>query len=141
MKCLLFVLCALAVPALAGEAVEIVDGDTLLVDGNEVSLFGVDAPELGALCRRGADESDCGVLAQAALLDLTAGAEVICSPAGGTPGKVLCRANGYDLSEGMIYTGWATALPGEGRRYMALEGRARDAERGLWSGFEILAED
>jgi endonuclease YncB( thermonuclease family) len=141
MKCLLFFLCALAVPAFAAEPVEIIDGDTLLVDGREVSLFGVDAPELGALCRLGSDESDCGVLARAALLDLTAGAEVICSPAGGTPGKVLCRANGYDLSEGMIYTGWAKALPGEGRRYMALEGRARDAERGFWSGFELLAEE
>jgi endonuclease YncB( thermonuclease family) len=141
MKRWLFLLCALAMPALAGDAVEIVDGDTLLVDGAEVSLFGIAAPELGALCRRGGDESDCGVLARAALLDLTAGAEVVCAAVGGTPGKVLCRANGYDLSEGMIYTGWATALPGEGRRYVALERRSRDAERGLWSGFEFLGED
>ncbi|MDP6952950.1 MAG: thermonuclease family protein [Alphaproteobacteria bacterium] len=141
MKRLALMLCLLAPHAFAGDTVEIVDGDTLLLDGSEVGLFGIDAPELGALCRRGSDDSDCGVLARAALLDLTAGAEVVCNGVNGAPGKVLCRANGYDLSEGMIYTGWARALAGEGRRYVALEGRARIAERGLWSGFELLSEE
>ena len=40
-----------------------VDGDTLEVGGEEVRLYGIDAPELHQTCRRGDEEWSCGAIA------------------------------------------------------------------------------
>ena len=45
-----------------------------------------------------------------------------------------CTAAGYDLSEGMVYTGWAMVQPDASDRYGAIEKQARAAKRGLWRG-------
>ncbi len=44
---------------------------------------------------------------------------------------------GYQLSEGMTYTGWALALRPVSERYVAFEERARTARRGLWKGLFV----
>ncbi len=122
----------------------IIDGDTIEVRGAAVRLYGIDAPELGQTCRIGRHAYDCGKIARTALLDLTAGVSVICKlvppdPAGATDdgpnGRIgRCTADGYDLSEGMTYTGWALALRRVSGRYVAFEDGARAAGRGLWKG-------
>ena len=87
---------------------------------------------------------NCGDLAQAALMDLTAGVEVECrtvaSRSGETkkPSLARCHAGGYDLSEGMIYTGWAL-LPPEPEVVMpesfaVIQTRAEQRQHGLWKG-------
>ncbi len=136
-------------PALPGTAARaevtgpprVIDGDTLEVEGVVVRLTGIDAPELGQSCRIGARAYDCGKIARTALLDLTAGVTVSCKLAPPSPedsdtdGRVgRCSADGYDLSEGMAYTGWALALRRVSDRYVAFEEQARAAGRGLWKG-------
>ncbi len=131
---------------------KIIDGDTLAVQGRVIRLFGIDAPELGQACRIGARAYDCGRIARTALLDLTAGATVRCqlAPAspengaedGGADGRIgRCTADGYDLSEGMAYTGWALALRPVSERYVVFEERARAASRGLWKGHFVAPWD
>ncbi len=128
----------------------VIDGDTLEVQGTVIHLQGIDAPELGQSCRIGTRAYDCGQVARTALLDLTAGVAVSCklAPApseGGNPedasperdanGRIgRCTTDGYDLSEGMAYTGWALALRRVSGPYLAFEARARAAGRGLWKG-------
>lgn len=127
----------------------VIDGDTIEVAGTVIRLYGIDAPELGQVCRIGERAYDCGKIARTALLDLTAGVAVRCklaspSPEGNpedspedsdTDGRIgHCRADGYDLSEGMAYTGWALALRSVSDRYVIFEERARAARRGLWKG-------
>lgn len=119
----------------------IIDGDTLELAGHRIRLYGIDAPEPGQTCRLGRRAYDCGLVARAALLDLTAGVTVVCrlldSSVAAGPEKARlgrCFAEGYDLSEGMAYTGWALARPGVSERYAALEEDARAAGRGLWNG-------
>ncbi len=132
----------------------VIDGDTVEVQGRVIRLYGIDAPELGQSCRIGERAYDCGQIARTALLDLTAGVTVRCklAPAsledpspedGGAGGGAAnsadgrigrCSADGYDLSEGMTYTGWALALRPVSERYVAFEERARAARRGLWKG-------
>ena len=92
---------------------EVRDGDTIVLQGRRLRLDGIDAPELGQSCRIKSRLYDCGMVARTALLDLTAGAEVVCRPLGPGPGGLTlarCFADDYDLSEGMTYTGWALAL-------------------------------
>ena len=80
---------------------------------------------------------DCGLVAKTALQDLTVASEVVCRPVDKTAdGQLLvrCTANGYDLSEGMIYTGWGRALPKAPKRYHQVEADAKARKRGLWKG-------
>ncbi len=125
---------------------KVIDGDTIEVQGQAIRLYGIDAPELGQACTIEERTYDCGMVARTALLDLTAGVAVTCqvvsaklAPAepgraaeDGRPGR--CFAQGYDLSEGMAYTGWALAQRGVSERYLVFEERAQAAGRGLWKG-------
>lgn len=124
---------------------QIVDGDSLEVAGRTYDLAGVDAPELAQRCTREERFYDCGLLAQAALMDLTAGVQVECrrlvqQPASGGVPLARCTAGGYDLSEGMVYTGWALIPPSGSAadQYRAAFGPiqqgARERRRGLWKG-------
>ncbi|MHA1600026.1 MAG: thermonuclease family protein [Alphaproteobacteria bacterium] len=142
-------LCLLAAPAIASETAaaglsgmpEVIDGDTIVVAGETVRLFGIDAPEMGQHCAIGARTYDCGAVSRTALLDLTAGTPVTCELMKGAtsadshegkPGR--CFAAGYDLSEGMAYTGWALAERNVTSRYDSYETGAQKAGRGLWKG-------
>ena len=154
-----------AAPALGEELLEgtpeIIDGDTLVLDGMRLQLVGIDAPELGQACVLRSKGYDCGDIARSALLDLTAGSRVTCrrvapndtAPVNGEPigaaadgsrkdgGPALCTVDGYDLSEGMVYTGWALAAPSERRRYGSFQSGARAAKRGLWRGAFVTPWD
>ena len=115
---------------------EVRDGQTLIVDGRRLRLEGIVAPALGTRCQLRGNEHDCGRISTTALMDLTAGATVTCTrrEAVAADGSryARCRAGGYDLSEGMVYTGWAEADTTQMNRYTALEAAARQARRGMW---------
>lgn len=123
----------------------VLDGDTIELQGQRIRLFGIDAPELGQDCQIKGQSYDCGMVARTALLDLTAGSDVICKvvpadpngvSAEGRPGR--CFAGNYDLSEGMAYTGWALAEREVSERYVIYEARAKDSGRGLWKGQFVM---
>lgn len=115
--------------------VEVLSGDTLRVGGTRVRLVGVRAPAKGVGCSLRGAPFDCARIAMTALMDLVAGATVACDDVRkAEDGAVVarCRANGYDLSEGMTYTGWARAWPRTGNRYRGFEDEARARRHGLW---------
>ena len=124
-------------PTLRGNP-RILSGDRLMVAGVEVRLVGIDAPEDGQRCRLpGGRIYDCGRISTTALMDLTAGVGVVCEMAGtkqDDPPVAICRAGGYDLSKGMVHTGWALAWPRTGTIYAAVEKASRKARHGLWRG-------
>lgn len=110
----------------------VVDGDSLIVAGIEVRLFGIDAPELSQTCMRGARAWHCGSEAAEALRAASRGKEVVCRPRehdryGRT--VALCHAAGLDLGAAMVKGGFALAYGS----YEADEREARDARRGIWS--------
>ena len=159
---------------------QVISGDLIELEGRRLRLAGIDAPELGQRCLLRERLYDCGALARSALLDLTAGVEVVCWPQvsrtqnslhriSGSKGHEMysssviqlptfvtfnvttfetitlvpgpaaaltarCSAQGYDLSEGMVYTGWALIPPASGTTYAAQQARAKSAGHGLWRG-------
>ncbi len=135
---LTFLLCQ---PASASE-VEVLDAEHLRLEGVTYRLAGIDAPEPDQQCLQGSRLYACGAVAVGGLMDLTAGAEVACrtgeaeSAGAATDGSVnaRCYADGYELSEGMVYTGWALADRASGGRFLDLEADARNRRRGLWRG-------
>ncbi len=112
----------------------VIDGNTLELEGQRLTLYGIDAPELGQECSLRGKVFDCGDISRAALLDLTAGTEIECRLSTARPEAAECFADDYDLAAGMVYTGWALADRGVTERYAKTEARAASAKRGLWRG-------
>jgi endonuclease YncB( thermonuclease family) len=109
-----------------------IDGDSLVVAGVEIRLFGIDAPEFAQTCSRGGRPWNCGREAADALRAMTAGREIVCRPRdrdryGRT--VAVCLAGGLDLGAAMVKGGLAVAYGA----YAADEREARDARRGIWS--------
>ncbi|MCZ6721824.1 MAG: thermonuclease family protein [Proteobacteria bacterium] len=139
---LLFLAAALSLWALPAKAeligpAKVIAGDRLEVAGITLRLNGIDAPEPGQICRVKDRPYDCGKVAASALKDLTAGGPVRCLlEAERDSGEMIavCFAEDYDLSEGMVYTGWALAYPRAESPYRRFEEGARAARRGMWRG-------
>lgn len=117
--------------AFAGDT-NVLSGERLTVGGTTHVLYGIKVPAVGEQCHLRGKSRDCGILARASLKDLTAGATVICKPSTLAPARSKCLSDGYDLSEGMIYTGWAVTLPTAPSRLHHLMKRAKAKRHGLW---------
>ena len=112
------------------------DGDSLDLSGLAVRLYGIDAPELAQSCERERTSWSCGKDAASKLASLIAGTSVVCDQKDvDSYGRIVatCRAGAVDLGGAMVDAGLAVALSDFSDRYVAAEGRARDARRGLWS--------
>ncbi len=119
-----------------------IDGDTLEVDGKVIQLYGIDAPELGQLCKNDDSQSPCGVDAALALRKLVtvSDRELHCSPWGGEPPErtaddaliEVCQVGDKDLSEVMLQNGYGVTTPDSFPGYAEAEKGAKDARLGLW---------
>jgi len=115
----------------------VIDGDSLELGGRRVRLHGIDAPELDQTCAWPDREVPCGENARTALLDLLAGAEIVCQPVGEIvqgEAVAVCFADGVDLGRDMVDAGWALVDRRRSTAYVAVEDAARAAARGLWRG-------
>ncbi len=114
-------------------AARVVDGDSLTVAGQRLRLGGIDAPEIGQICRREGGAYACGDDARRHLAGLIGGREILCS---GTEHDrydrliATCRSGDLNLNRQMVRDGWAVAY-GD---YRAEERAARAASHGLWRG-------
>ncbi len=137
----LLIMAPLVTPAAAeilSGPVKVIDAANLRFGEQLVRLHGIAAPKPGDRCPLRSVTIRCGRIATTALMDLTAGASVECKTHGdpNAMGVYLatCKANGYDLSEGMVYTGWARPVKGAPAHYRKVEAGARKRGRGLWRG-------
>jgi endonuclease YncB( thermonuclease family) len=130
------------------QAARVIDGDTLQVDGQTIQLYGIDAPELGQLCRSDENKWPCGVEAALALRKLlTVGDQKLqCSPWGGGAPKTtadgalieVCQVGQEDLTEVMLRNGYGVATPGSFPDYAEAQKAAKEASLGIWhSKFQL----
>lgn len=119
----------------------IVDGETLEVGGARFRLWGIDAPDPRQRCVIRGRDYNCGRISTTALMDLVAGVKVRCRPVAKSPGVARCYAGGYELSEGMVHTGWALAMPRNHARFAPIEKKAAAARHGLWQGEFVMPWD
>ena len=122
---------SLALPAAA--ELRVVDGDTLILDGTVIRLEGIDAPEADQTCNGWA----CGKAATEELVEITKGRDISCEGHGRDDFDRLiatCRAGGVDIGESLVDKGLALAFRRYSDSYVEVEGRARAARAGVWSG-------
>jgi endonuclease YncB( thermonuclease family) len=114
-------------------AAEAVDGDSVRLNGEDLRLKGIDAPELFQTCRVSGRETPCGREARAALRKLVSSGLVTCiGDERDRYGRLLvvCRVRGIDVNAAMVRDGHAVSFGG----YQAEEADAKAAYRGLWAG-------
>ena len=143
-KLLLLVLVAGAGPIAAADihrTPKIIDGETLEVGGKRFRLAGTDAPDPRQTCFIRKREYNCGRILTTALMDLVAGVTVRCKAVDKKPGVARCWAGSYELSEGMVHTGWELAMRREHKRFAPIERKAAAARRGLWQGEFVMPWD
>lgn len=116
-----------------GGHVRIIDGDSLMVGGTEVRLYGIDAPELFQRCTRDNREVQCGREAARALIALVAGQAISCERRDiDRYGRTVatCQVEDVDLGRAMVASGHAVSFGA----YYQEEAAARADRKGLWAG-------
>ena len=118
---------------LSTQAPHVVDGDTLSIEGQEVHLRGIDAPELHQSCRRSDGSAFfCGQEAARALAIIVAGG-VNCEPTD-RGNQAICRdRTGRDIGLFLARSGSATAND-PNSDYGTAERLARTERIGIWEG-------
>lgn len=112
------------------------DGDSLVVAGRRVRLFGIDAPELAQSCTKQGIAWNCGEQARDNLAELIKGNTVYCVGQGVDQHARLvavCSAGGVELNETMVAYGWALAYREFSDAYLPAETRAKSNGLGIWS--------
>ncbi|CCG06964.1 Staphylococcal nuclease-like protein putative [Pararhodospirillum photometricum DSM 122] len=131
-------------PNLSGPA-RVIDGNTIVVAGQTLRLYGLDAPDLGQTCRSKENRDwPCGRAAAAALRQYIGEWPVGCLTRTRDAADRListCRVGGTDLNAWLVEQGWALACKGCFGGFPLEQGRARLARRGLWSGRFEAPED
>lgn len=116
----------------------VLSGDTLEVQGQEIRLLGIDAPEPAQTCWNAAGESwPCGQEATLVLATKLGGVNVTCNGMRRDREERLiavCRVGKENLNAWLVAEGWALAYRSQSMAYVSAEEAAREAARGLWAG-------
>jgi endonuclease YncB( thermonuclease family) len=115
----------------------VADGDSLVVKGVRIRLFGVDAFEYDQMCGR----FDCGQAARRSLTELVRGQTVTCLQHDidryGRMVSVCTLGDGRDLGGEQVRRGMAVAYRRFSQAYVPQEKVAQAARAGAWSyGFQ-----
>lgn len=123
----------ISMPALAD--VQVVDGDTLKIDGQSYRIEGIDAPEAGQRCNDGSGTWPCGNAATQAMADLVIGADVRCEALFDDDFDrtvAHCWANERNVGAHMVRSGMAWAFVEYSDTYVEDERLARSERIGIW---------
>lgn len=134
---------AAAQPASTGRAA-VKDADSIVINGREFRLWGIDAPERDQTCRRDRRSWECGAQAIQALERLIGRNTVICRTLELDRFRrevALCYLGGEEINRWMVANGWAIAYRRFSEAYVPEEDEARAARRGLWSGTFVAPSD
>ncbi len=123
-------------PALSGDLF-IRDGDSFAMNGKELRLWGIDAPEYRQYCLKDNKSVPCGKYARQRLENLLSGKELECE-------RIItdryqrtiarCIVEGEDVASQMVRSGFAFDYPRYSNgAYAEQQKAAKDERRGLWS--------
>jgi len=130
--------------ATSKQNLEVVDGDSLEMEGRRIRLVGIDAPEYKQYCFDAKNEKYyCGQTALEYLKSLIGEGEVDCrTKATDIYGRDLavCYVNGKNLNLEMIRAGHAILYRNEKSAYRKAAREAKRAKRGIYQGRYMAPE-
>jgi endonuclease YncB( thermonuclease family) len=116
----------------------VADADTLTIEGEEISLYGIDALEITQSCAIDGESWFCGWDAANRLEEVIGDREVVCVAAGEADAEGVtpyrCMAGEDDLAGVMLDEGFAIVVDDTDDTYREREMAASEAGAGMWAG-------
>ena len=115
--------------------IRIVDGDTIVLNGEKIRFFGIDAPEIDQECVKKGEIIKCGLLSKKALEDKISNNMPLCIKKDTDKYKrtiAECFVGNISLSKFLVANGYAFAYKKYSKQYIYHEKRAKILKIGLW---------
>ena len=120
------------------EDYRIIDGDTIVLNGEKIRLRGMDAPEMKQSCRNSDwKKIQCGEIAKGKLIEMIGDNKVICDIKGKDRYKRklgYCYVGTLNLNQEMVKRGYAVSYSKYDTNFVADERVAREKKLGFWAG-------
>lgn len=114
----------------------VVDGDSIGLNGMLIRLAGIDAPEVDQICYRGNIPHRCGIDARSWLAATIEDTRLDCRvhyPDGAQRLVATCWSNRREVGAMAIQQGWALVWAGAPSPYRGMEEAARQVGVGVWA--------
>ena len=115
---------------------KIVDGDTIVLNGEKIRFSGIDTPELKQTCMQGDQEVSCGMSAKMLLVKKIGNNTLECISEGKDVYKrtlAECFINGESLSSFLVRSGYAFAYRKYSKKFIKDEDFAKANKLGMWA--------
>ena len=115
---------------------KIIDGDTIILNGEKIRFSGIDTPELKQTCLDGDRKVSCGMTAKNLLAEKIGNATPKCISEGKDAYKrtlAECFVNGESLSKFLVRSGYAFAYRKYSNKFIKDEEFAKTNKIGMWS--------
>ena len=115
---------------------KIIDGDTIILNGEKIRFSGIDTPELKQTCLKDDQGVGCGVTAKKLLVEKIGNATIECISDGKDAYKrtlAECFVNGESLSKFLVRSGYAFAYRKYSTKFIKDEEFAKANKLGMWA--------
>ena len=115
---------------------KVVDGDTIVLNGEKIRFLGIDTPELKQTCLKDSEEVRCGMIAKKLLVKKIGNNTPICIGEKKDFYKrtlAECFVNGESLSKFLVRRGYAFAYRKYSTKFIKDEDFAKANKLGMWS--------
>ena len=115
---------------------KVVDGDTIILNGEKIRFSGIDTPELKQTCLQNTEEVDCGMFAKILLVKKIGNNIPKCISEGKDIYKrtlAECFVNGKSLSKFLVRSGYAFAYRKYSTKFIEDEEFAKANKLGMWA--------
>jgi len=114
---------------------KVIDGDTIVLNGEKIRFSGIDTPELKQTCLQNDEKVDCGMSAKILLVKKIGNNTPKCISEGKDVYKrtlAECFVNGESLSKFLVRSGYAFAYRKYSTKFIEDEDFAKANKLGMW---------
>ena len=118
------------------DSLRVVDGDTIVLNGEKIRFSGIDTPELKQTCMNGDEKVFCGKTAKMHLIKKIGNETPECISEGKDAYKrtlAECFVNGESLSAFLVRSGYAFAYRKYSDKFIKDEEFAKENKLGMWA--------
>jgi endonuclease YncB( thermonuclease family) len=118
------------------DSLRVVDGDTIVLNGEKIRFTGIDTPELKQTCLKDDQEVACGMTAKMLLIKKIGNHTPECISEGKDAYKrtlAECFVNGESLSKFLVRSGYAFAYRKYSTKFIKDEEFAKANKLGMWA--------
>ena len=118
------------------DSLRVVDGDTIVLNGEKIRFSGIDTPELKQTCMKGEEKVFCGKTAKMLLIKKIGNETLKCISEGKDAYKrklAECFVKGESLSVFLVRSGYAFAYRKYSDKFIKDEEFAKENKLGMWA--------